>query len=161
MESTGIGGQNAPFKGTTEYREMGKLNTVAQQNTTPPKPSLRPQNYTQNYTSLSAIDIPKHASTTEDNSSNCNKAMRSMATQEGKAKMVDKSNETVDILTNQDIAPIQFPHTQILKKKQKVGMFLPSQYEDEKIAYRKKLINYQKSIEQTAKIQELSKKVQK
>lgn len=42
--------------------------------------------------------------------------------------------------------------------KEKIGLFLPSQYEDPKIAYQRKLQSYQRSIEQAAMIQELSRK---
>ncbi len=72
--------------------------------------------------------------------------------------MLDKSNETDEIASNTEHYSQQLPLTQI-KTKEKIGMFLPSQYEDEKEVYRRKIANFKRSIEQTAKIQEIAKNV--
>ena len=84
--------------------------------------------------------------------------MVSKAIQEGETNMMDKSNETDDLVSCTEHYTQQLPLTQI-KTKEKIGMFLPSQYEDEKEVYKRKISNFKRSIEQTAKIQELAKKV--
>jgi hypothetical protein len=149
-----------PFKDATEYRAMQihRNATIQQADLTPSHITSPLKLHHQNYLNIQTIDIPPEKQYTSNKPPEISKKMVSKAIQEGETNMMDKSNETDDLVSCTEHYTQQLPLTQI-KTKEKIGMFLPSQYEDEKEVYKRKISNFKRSIEQTAKIQELAKKV--
>jgi hypothetical protein len=88
--------------------------------------------------------------------------MQSESTQKEDMKMSNKCSDT-DEISRGNYGPPRIPEGNSMyspiKQKQRIGLFLPSQYEDPKEVNKKKLANFKKGIEQNEKIQAITRRV--
>ena len=88
--------------------------------------------------------------------------MQNESTQKEDMKMSNKGSDT-DEISRGNYGPPHIPEGasiyEPIKLKQRIGLFLPSQYEDPKEVNKRKLANFKKSIEQNEKIQAITRRV--
>jgi hypothetical protein len=122
-----------------------------------------PKEKTDNFNHYSTIDNAGQPTELLKNYPPINKLeMQSESTQKEDMKMTNKCSDT-DEISRGNYGPPHIPEGTSMyspiKLKQRIGLFLPSQYEDPKEVNKRKLANFKKSIEQSEKIQAITRRV--